>query len=156
MNIVKLQQEIIKDLLNDKRGRWFIQIKESEVYIMSRYQVFILSPKEFVLDIDKLALGNTNIADSLLKSAEDAKPAIKTGIIKSVISQGKDVNCLELKREDTGELVYVNQTLLKLYDKNCDFTAINSKSPVFIYESDILVGMVLPIIERVKKYEEFN
>ena len=136
---------MIKDLLNDKKGKWFIQIKESEVYIMTRYQVFILSPKEFVLDIDKLGLSNTNIADSLLKYAEDAKPAIKTGIIKSDISQGKDVNCLELKREDNGELVYVDHTLLKLYDKSCEFAVINSKSPVFIYEFDILVGVVLPI-----------
>ena len=136
---------MIKDLLNDKRGNWFIQIKETEVYISTRYQMFILSPKEFVLDIDKLGLSNTNIADSLLKSAEDAKPAIKTGNIKSVISQGKDVNCLELKRDDSSELVYVNQTLLKPYDKSCEFAVINSKSPVFIYESDILVGVVLPI-----------
>ena len=144
MNIVKLQQEIIKDYLNDKRCKWYIQIKESEVYIMSRTQVFILNPKEFVLDIDKLGLSNTNIADSLIKSAKETKPAIKT-CIKSVICQGKEVNCLELKREDTGELVYVNQTLLKLYDKTCDFAVINANSPVFIYESDILVGVVLPI-----------
>ena len=145
MNIVKLQQEIIKDYLNDKRGKWYIQIKESEVYIMTRTQVFILSPKEFVLDIDKLGLSNTNIADSLIKSVNEAKTAIKTGIIKSVICQGKDVNCLELKREDNGEIVYVDLTLLKLFDKICDFAVINGKSPVFIYEYDILVGMVLPI-----------
>lgn len=144
MNIVKLHQEIIKDYLNNKRGKWYIQIKESEVYIMSRTQVFILNPKEFVLDVDKLGLSNTNIADSLIKSAKEAKQAIKT-CIKSVICQGKEVNCLELKREDTGELVYVNQTLLKLYDKTCDLAVINYKSPVFIYESDILVGIVLPV-----------
>ena len=145
MNIVKLQQEIIKDYLNDKRGKWYIQIKESEVYIMSRTQVFILSPKEFVLDIDKLGLSNTNIADSLIKSAKEAKTAIKTGIIKSVICQGKDVSCLELKREDNGEIAYIDLTLLKLFDKNCDFAFINGKSPVFIYEYDILVGVVLPL-----------
>ena len=145
MNIVKLQQEIIKDYLNDKRGKWYIQIKESEVYIMSRTQVFILSPKEFVLDIDKLGLSNTNIADSLIKSAKEAKKTNKTGIIKSVICQGKDVNCLELKREDNGEIAYVDLTLLKLFDKNCDFAVINGKSPIFIYEYNILVGVVLPI-----------
>ncbi len=145
MNIVKLQQNIIKDLLNDKQGEWFIQIKGSEVYILTRFQVFILSSKEFVLDIDKLGFSNTNIAESLLKSAGIAKPAIKTDIVKSVVSQGKVVNCQELKREDNEELVYVNQSLLKLYDKNCEFKVINSKNPVHIYEYGILVGMVLPI-----------
>ena len=145
MNIVKLQQDIIKDLLNNKRGEWFIQIKDSEVYILTRFQVFILSSKEFVLDIDKLGFSNTNIAESLLKSADDAKPAIKTDIIKSVVSQGKVVNCQELKRVDNGEIAYVNQSLLKVYDKNCDFEVINAKSPVFVYENDILVGVVLPI-----------
>ena len=144
MNIVKLQQEIIKDSLNYKRDKWFIQIKESEVYIMTRYQVFILRSKDFVLDINKLGLSNTNIVDSLIKSAKEAKPAIKT-CIKYDICQGKDVNYLELKREDNGELVYVDQTLLKAYNKDCDFAVINGKSPVFIYESDILVGVVLPI-----------
>ena len=145
MNIVKLQQDIIKDLLNNKRGEWFIQIKDSEVYILTRFQVFILSSKEFVLDIDKLGFSNTNIAESLLKSAEDAKPAIKTDIIKSVVSQGKVVNCQELKRVDNGEVTYVNQSLLKVYDKTCEFKLINSKNPIFIYEYGILVGIVLPI-----------
>ena len=143
MNVVKIQQEMIKDLLNNKRGKWFIQIKESDVYIMTKYQLFILSPSEFVLDIDKLALGNTNIADSLIKSAKDAKMAIKTGFIKSYISYGKEVNCMELKRADNDQLVYIDQTLLKNYDKSCEFAVINSNSPVFIYESDILVGLVL-------------
>ena len=141
MNIVKIQQEIIKDSLNYKRGKWFIQIKESEVYIMTRCQVFILSSKEFVLDIDKLGLSITNIADSLLKSADNAKLAVKTSVLRVLCG----TPCIELKQEDTGELVYVDQTLLKLYDKNCDFKVINAKSPVFIYESDILVGVVLPI-----------
>ena len=145
MNVVKIQQEIIKDLLNNKRGKYFIQIKESEVYIMAKYQVFILSPKEFVLDIDKLGLSSTNIVDSLIKYANDAKMAIKTGFIKSYISYGKEVNCLELKREDNDQLVYLDQSLLKLYDKSCEFAVIDSNSPAFIYESDILVGIVLPV-----------
>ena len=145
MNIVKLQQDIIKDLLNNKRGEWFIQIKDSKVYILTRFQVFILSSKEFVLDIDKLGFSNTNIAESLLKSAEDTMPAIKTDIIKSVVSQGKVVNCQEIKRVDNDEVAYVNQNLLKVYDKTCEFKFFNSKNPVFIYEYGILVGIVLPI-----------
>ena len=145
MNIVKIQQDIIKDLLNNKRGEWFIQIKDSKVYILTRFQVFILSSKEFVLDIDKLGFSNTNIAELLLKSAEDTMPAIKTDIIKSVVSQGKVVNCQEIKRVDNGEVAYVNQNLLKVYDKTCEFKFFNSKNPVFIYEYGILVGIVLPI-----------
>ena len=146
MNIVKIQQELIKDVLNSKANNWFIQIKDSEVYIMTRHQVYIFDPKEFLLDASKLyGIGSTNIAESLLKSADDAKPAVKTGIIKSVVFSGKDINCLELKREDNGELVYLDQALLKLYDKSAEFNVINAKSPVFVYESDILVGVVLPV-----------
>ena len=141
MNIIKIQQGIIKDLLNYKRGEYFIQIKEGKVYIMTRFQMFILSSKEFILDIDKLGLSNTNIADSLLKSAMNAMPAVKTPVLR--ILCGK--TCIELKQEDNGELVYVDQTLLKFYDKKCDFKVINAKSPVFIYESDVLVGLVLPV-----------
>lgn len=146
MNIVKIQQELIKDVLNNKSSNWFIQIKDSEVYIMTKHQVYIFDPKEFLLDNSKLdGVGSTNIADSLLKTADDAKPAIKTGITKTVVFGGKDVSCLELKREDNDELVYLDQSLLKLYDKSAEFNVINGKSPVYIYESDILVGVVLPV-----------
>lgn len=146
MNIVKIQQELIKDVMNNKSSNWFIQIKDSEVYIMTRHQVYILDPKEFLLDNSKLdGVDSTNIADSLLKTADDAKPAVKTGITKSIVLGGKDVNCLELKREDNNELVYLDQALLKLYDKLAEFEVINGKSPVYIYESDILVGVVLPV-----------
>lgn len=55
---------------------------------------------------------------------------------------------MELNKLGSNEPIYVNKQLLKYYDKNMSFKVINSKSPVFVYEKDSLVGIVLPVVSN--------
>ena len=57
---------------------------------------------------------------------------------------GKD--CMELNKLGSNEPIYINKQLLKYYGKNMSFKVIDSKSPVFVYEKDTLVGIVLPVV----------
>ena len=144
MNIVKIQQDLIKDVLAGKSHNWFIQIKDSEAIIATKHQIFILHPDDCLLNANQLIGKGVTVlttANKILDSADDAKLAFKTPVMRVIDGR----TCIELKREDSDELVYVDQALLKYYDKSADFYVINHKSPVFIYESDILVGVVLPV-----------
>ena len=143
MNIVKIQQELIKDCLSGKAHKWFMQKTDTEVILFNRYQMFLLDNKDFLLKYEKLVgagVKESVAANKILDSADDATLAIRTGCLKTV----NKCTLLELEKADNGELVYVDQSLLKYYDKSADACVINRKSPVFIYESDILVGVVLP------------
>lgn len=145
MNIVKIQQDIIKDCLTCKGANWFIQMTDKEALVLTKYQMYIIELKDFLLKFNSLIDCGVKVltsAKEMLKGADDAKPATKTGIKK----QCDKYLCIELKVDD--ELVYVDEKLLKYYDKSAEFEATNSTSPVYIYEDDILVGMVLPVKDR--------
>lgn len=144
MNVVKIQQELIKDVLSNKSANWFIQRTDTEVILFTKFQIYLFDHKDFLLKYSKLVdagVKELTTAKNILNSADNAKPAHKTGVIREIGTS----KCLELKVEGSDELVYLDEKLLKHYDKKSEFEATDHKSPVFIYENDILVGVVLPV-----------
>lgn len=145
MNIVKIQQDLIKDCLNNKASNWFIFSYKSAIALLNKCQVFIFPDRNFLLQESKLKAAGVHSSDTFKNVIEQevhAEPARKTGISKEF--HGKD--CMELNKLGSNELIYVNKQLLKYYGKNISFKVIDSKSPVFVYEKGSLVGIVLPVV----------
>lgn len=145
MNIVKIQQDLIKDCLNNKASDWFIFSYKSAVVLLNKCQVFVFPDKDFLLQESKLKAAGVHSSDTFKNVIDQgvyAEPARKTGI--SMEFHGKD--CMELNKLGSNEPIYINKQLLKYYGKNISFKMIDSKSPVFVYEKDILVGIVLPVV----------
>ena len=47
------------------------------------------------------------------------------------------------------ENIYVDESLIKYFDlENSTFKGRNSKSPIYIYEHEVMVGLVLPILVK--------
>lgn len=145
MNIAKIQQDLIKDCLNNKASDWFIFSYKSAVVLLNKCQVFIFPDKDFLLQESKLkaaGVHSSNTFKNVIDQGVYAEPARKTGI--SMEFHGKD--CMELNKLGSNEPIYINKQLLKYYGKNISFKVIDSKSPVFVYEKDTLVGIVLPVV----------
>lgn len=145
MNVVKIQQDLIKDCLNNKASNWFIFSYKSAVVLLNKCQVFIFPDKDFLLQESKLRAAGVHSSDTfknVIDQGAYAEPARKTGI--SMEFHGKD--CMELNKLGSNEPIYINKQLLKYYGKNMSFKVIDSKSPVFVYEKDTLVGIVLPVV----------
>lgn len=145
MNIAKIQQDLIKDCLNNKASDWFIFSYKSAVVLLNKCQVFIFPDKDFLLQESKLRAAGVHSSDTfknVIDQGAYAEPARKTGI--SMEFHGKD--CMELNKLGSNEPIYINKQLLKYYGKNMSFKVIDSKSPVFVYEKDTLVGIVLPVV----------
>lgn len=146
MNVTKIQTDVLKDALARKSHKWFINVTDNEVAIMTSSHVYILDPKDYVLDTKKLLqLGVKEVTtiNTILDAYDKAKPLIKTPN-KRVLDI---VTCLELKLGD--ESIYVDEALLKNFDKKkIEFEGTGAKAPVYVYEGEILVGVVLPVIER--------
>ena len=142
MNIAKIQTDLLKDALNKKGVKWFIELDGSEVVVSNGYQMYVINADDFILDVNKLigaGVKTMTTAKNLLDGYKNAKPLTKTPI-KRVI--GKYV-CIELKLGE--ESIYVDESLLKNYDKSIEFEGTGAKTPVYIYEGEILVGVVLPV-----------
>jgi hypothetical protein len=109
---------------------------------MTGTHVYILDPKDYILDTKKLLqLGVKEVTtiNTILDAYDKAKPLVKTPN-KRVLDVA---TCLELKLGD--ESIYVDEALLKNFDKNIEFEGTGAKAPVYIYEGDLLVGVVLPV-----------
>lgn len=142
MNIVKIQTDLLKDALNGKAHKWFIQHTASDVLILTEYQMYAIDHKEYVLNTGKLyelGVKDLTTAERLLDGYKNAKPLVKTPL-KRVVDK---YTCIELKLGE--ESIYLNEALLKNYDKNVEFEGTSAKAPVYLYEGEILVGLVLPV-----------
>lgn len=145
MNSIKIQTDLLKDALAGKGTKWIVNINDAEVIVACDPVIYILEPSQFVLDINKLNVKRDVPAlNNLLDAYELAKPLTVTGIKKTIPISGKDVVGLELK-SGGGELLYVNEALLKNFDKKIDFDGTEYGKPIYIYEGDVLAGVVMPL-----------
>lgn len=116
MNIVKIQQDLIKDCLNNKASDWFIFSYKSAVVLLNKCQVFVFPDKDFLLQESKLKAAGVHSSDTFKNVIDQgvyAEPARKTGI--SMEFHGKD--CMELNKLGSNEPIYINKQLLKYYGK---------------------------------------
>lgn len=141
MDIVKIQTDLLKDILNKKSKKWFISISSDSVTLGSSYQLWIINKDDFILDTTILIHNGVNVISpkKLLGDFESAEPLAKTNI-KRITTDG---TCIELKLKD--DHIYVNEKFLKYYDKDAEFKAITVNSLVYVYEAGLLVGAVLPV-----------
>lgn len=145
MNYTKIQQDLIKDALSGKGANWCIQMTDTDAIVGTRYQLYVIDLKYFLLKVNELighSVKSITSAKSMVDGAKDAKILTKTGIKR----QCGEHLCMELKVDDT--LIYLDEKLLKYYDKKAEFYGTTSTAPVYVYESDILVGVVLPVKVR--------
>lgn len=142
MNVTKIQTEVLKDALNGKGSKWLIESKDLEILLSNRVQIFVINSEDFMLDVNKLiGAGVQTMATgkNIVAGCNNAEPLTKTPL-KRVIGK---YTCIELKRGD--EAIYVDEALLKNFDKSVEFEGTSGKSPVYVYEGELLVGVVLPV-----------
>ncbi len=152
MNVLNIQKDVLKDALSEKdvnRRKWIIKVTPKEVLVTEGHVVFSLPIKDWLLDVDALYKAGCRASDGLVTIMDGhvkASPADKTGLIKVLKINGGDKEALELKCGES--LIYVDPKLLKNFDKSVEFEATLPNAPVYLYEDDILVGVVMPIKAR--------
>ena len=144
MKLAKLQQDILKAAVAKDTKRKMFEIfwyeSEDSVCISPNGFYMVVIPKErFYLSLDKVFTAPpTNFAKFL--DVQDLEIARDTGTI--VKSEAKTLHVFKVGDEE----VYLDESNLKYFDLDiCTFKGINRISPIFIYEYDLLVGMVLPM-----------
>lgn len=144
MNTTKIQLDLLKDVSNKKGYNWFIEVIDDDVIVLTNYQAYKINSTDFFLNIKKLidnGVRNSTMTKHILDDCKYTKPLTKTPI-KRVMGK---YTCIELKLGE--ESIYVDEALLKNYNKSMEFEGTHGKAPVYIYEGESLVGFVLPIRE---------
>lgn len=150
MNYLKVQQNLLK--MADARDGWkhkdfniYYFITEDKVWIIPKGQWIIGIPKnQFYLDIDKIWKDVKPLqGETFLKSTRDLKPVVDTNSIVQVTIFQKKMNLHKFMVDD--KTIYVKEERLKFFDTDSHFEGSDSRSPLYVYENNELVGLILPV-----------
>ena len=146
MNYLKIQQDLLKAA--DARDGWKHKhfnvpyfVTDDRVWVCPNGMFAIGIPKnQFYLDIEKVWGSQTPWnGQTLFDDARNARPAEDTSEIRI------DGKIKKHRFVVSDEDVFVNHDFLKYFDESPVFEGIGPKAPIFVYEFDKLVGVILPI-----------
>lgn len=140
--------KILTDLLKAVEKNKTLKIKYSYdgdyvCYTPDGNRMFRIYKDDFLIDITK-ALPET--APIMLRGIFDdshSEDAFKTNEIR-VIDKKKTI--IKIAGLSASNYAWINTDYLKEFDDNCTFRINGEKNPVFIYEQDELVGLIMPVI----------
>lgn len=145
MNIINAQVEVLKEALKKKKTVLYYGELLDNVIIGNRSVLYIIPKKKCGVDLTNIDSYNVKILqESTLKNL------INDNLYENVtLTDDKKVAGKKTLRvfSKGDENIYIDETLIKYFDlKNSTFKGHNSKSPVYIYEYEVIVGVVLPFV----------
>ena len=148
MNIINAQVEVLKEALKGKRKHNVIYgTLDDKVIIGNETRLYVIPKKECAIDLTNIDSNNVKIMqESGLKGfINDDK---YTSVILTNDIKVHDKTTLRVFSKDD-ENIYVDESLIKYFDlKKSTFKGRNSKSPIYIYEYEVMVGLVLPVFVK--------
>lgn len=138
MKLDKIYNEVVKEVLKNNH-RVIMDCSDNDTIGITTngFMMYFIPKNEFLLDTDVLIKNRVNnVTLDLFKEPEDLKEVVKTNVY---CKQGK--NTL-VKIGDK----YFNEKYLKNFEKYASFkTTDKFNTPLYVYEVDVLVGLVLPV-----------
>ena len=136
MNIKKIHEEIITELLKEKPEVCYAKLDDGRVFIGLSVMFYILPEDKFYINLEKMK-NIDQMTKSILALERDAEPAEITNNVEYVENKP-----LRLYKSQNTEW-WGNEKLLKNFDKDRTYTI--GGDFLFIYENDELVGGVLSV-----------
>lgn len=139
MNLTRIQTNFLKMLMNEESVYVLKEEIPKMVGITEGHAVYFIPECAFFLDRTKMKEVNLS---GIVADSNKAIPSERTGVErKDKMSRGR--NMIEIKHDD--ESIWLDEKFCKDFDKFADYFATDYKSPVYVKENGILVGIVLPI-----------
>ena len=159
MNYIKIQNDILKakDKMNISEKRLFRYMRFPYTYgyydnnvciVDDGNAIYLIPDKLFYLDKDKIfnsVLSTSNVVEKMVKSELDTQSLIFTDTIRSLKNCKIDVAILkdDKNNEIAFDIKYLKNIGLKANE--CTFKGTNYKSPIYVYEYDKLVAIIMPV-----------
>lgn len=151
MNYTKIQQNIIKDILNGKLSKYELGYWNEKIAVLVDGYAVVLIPKPmYLLDTERI-LDETHgmlVGESFFKTLNNNFSASdlleNTG---ELFMRAGDKKPLVVFRNAKNERIYVSTALLDIFKTTEDvkYYGTTPKTPVFICTDDGIVGVVSPV-----------
>ena len=147
MKVTKILTDLLKQVEKGDLSRVFYGAdKEYTFYSPDGHRGYKIPSNRFLVDLEKALPNRAPVADfkKFLRD-EDSYPAYKTNEIRKINNPygKKTIDVVKISNGD--KYAWINEVYLKEFDVDCTFKISSPKSPVFIYEDDELVGLILPV-----------
>lgn len=150
MKITKIMTDLLKLIEKDKTVTINYGIDDDYVYLTPDGKRLHRIPKSsFLIDLSKALPNKAPLSNPRnFFRVDDIEDACKTDELKVI--EGPKRTLVKLVSEKS--YTWIDTNFLKEYEKDCTFKIGKPNQPVLVYESEELVGMVLPV--RVKEGNE--
>jgi len=136
MNIKKIEADFLKGLFSKESNKYIMAEYEGRIgYSDSYYIGFVPTDKAFVKCSRPPIKGDRVIGDLFDKWISNYS--------YTITSKGK--NLARYEREDGRGYAYIDVKYTKYFDKDAHYFVKDFKSPVHVYEDDVLVGIICPV-----------
>lgn len=146
MNIINAQVEVLKEVLK-KKSTVLYGVLLDNVIIGNDKRIYIIPKKKCGVDLTNIDSNVKILPESTLKNL------INDNLYENVtlMDYKKVIDKKTLRVFIKGdENIYVDETLIKYFDlENSTFKGHNSRSPIYIYEYGVIVGLVLPFALKI-------
>ena len=143
MNIINAQVEVLKEALK-KKNTIIYGVLLDNVVIGNGNRLYIIPKKECGVDLTNIDSNNVKIMqESSLKNFMNDDLCENVTLTNDIkVADKKTLRVFSNGNEN----IYVDESLIKYFElKNSTFKGHNSKSPIYIYEYEVLVGLVMPV-----------
>ena len=150
-NAIKAENEVIKASISDKPFNWYYGeytegnqkydcLTEGHVIVAFGFNTFTISKEIF--EINNRVLNN--ISQLIDKESLSYEPAQLNGT--RIVEDGKKYTCYVLKKESTGEEIFFNEKYKKYFTDDVEYRVYDSKSPIKIYNGEVFMGIIMPVV----------
>lgn len=153
MNYIKLQQDLIKELINKPTRKTFVRIGKynDDIAIVTEHSVYMIPKQYFYLDYEVVMKELPEIEERVIKGfiPDKLEDVTKTNDIKLIANRFRPKKLDKVQRfniNNVDECLYIDVNKLKYF--NCDdyiYKGYKNNAPLFLYRDEHLEGFVLPV-----------
>ena len=144
MNIINAQVEVLKEALKNKNSVLYGVLLDN-VIIGNNNRLYIIPKKKCGVDLTNIDSNNVKIIQE-----SSLKNFINDNLYENITltNDKKVVDKKTLRVFSNGNKnIYVDESLIKYFDlENSTFKGRYQKSPIYIYEYEVMVGVVMPVV----------
>lgn len=149
MKITKILTDILKRIEKGNTDKMIFGSEYGCTYFSpDGYKCYVISDEKFLIDLAKISNREpiTDFRKKFFSLIDGSKDAYKTGEIVQDIDGKTKINRIRICNENT--FVWINENHLKEFNDDCTFKISSPKNPVYVFENETLVGLVLPIYRK--------
>ena len=149
MNVLKIQTDILKGLIKGGKPIYTTE-KDGMVGLCPDSHCIVFCPNK---DVYLKLSGRLLDTERLLNKVKDAEYKLsETTCYYDHILEGKNVRLMKVM---TGERsAFINEKYTKYFDKDALYYVASWSRPVCVYEHDVMVGIIFPILLRDGDYDD--